>query len=84
MCYFINYQFNGSEIRNYRVQQGQSKSFPGEAYYFKPGITWAPFGFENFGVRYKEYGSVFDIAGSSLFIDDNDVELYVLGFCSHN
>lgn len=78
--FVVNYQFNGNEIRNYRVQQGQSKSFPGEAYYFKPGITWAPFGFENFGVRYKEYGSVFDIAGSSLFIDDNDIELYVLGF----
>ena len=78
--FVVNYKLNGSEIRNYRVQQGQSKSFPGEAYYFKPGITWAPFGFENFGVRYKEYGSIFDIAGSSLFIDDNDVELYILGF----
>ncbi len=78
--FVVNYQFNGSEIRNYRVQQGQSKSFPGEAYYFKPGITWAPFGFENFGVRYKEHGSVFDIAGSSLFVDNHDVELYILGF----
>lgn len=78
--FVVNYQFNGSEIRNYRVQQGQSKSFPGEAYYFKPGITWAPFGFENFGVRYKEHGSIFDIAGSSLFVDDYDVELYILGF----
>lgn len=78
--YVVNYEFNGNEIRQYREKHGQSRSFPGEAYYFKSGITWSPFGFENFGVRYKDCGSVFDIAGSSLFVDNPNNELYILAF----
>lgn len=78
--YVVNYQYDGNEIREYRIKQGQSKRFPGEDFYFQPGITWAPFGFENFGVRYKFYGNIFDIAGSSLFVSDKEDELYILGF----
>ncbi len=78
--YVVNYQNNGAEIREYRVKQGQSKKFPGEQFYFMPGITWAPFGFENFGVRYKYHGDIFDIAGSSLFVNNPDDELYILSF----
>ncbi len=78
--YVVNYQDNGAEIREYRVKQGQSKKFPGEQFYFMPGITWAPFGFENFGVRYKYHGDIFDIAGSSLFVNNTDDELYILSF----
>lgn len=78
--YVVNYQNNGFEIREYRTQQGQSRKFPGEDYYFMPGITWSPFGFENFGVRYKFYGDIFDIAGSSLFAFEKQKEKYILSF----
>lgn len=80
----VFYCNNGDEIRKYRVAQGQSKKFPGENMYFKEGITWSPFGFENFGVRYKFCGSIFDIAGSSLFIESKILEKYILAFLASN
>lgn len=48
-------------------------------YYFRKGITWSLFGFENFGVRYKDCGYIFDVSGSSGFAD-NDLLLYILGY----
>lgn len=50
-------------------------------FYFKEGITWSLFGFENFGVRYKEPGFVFDVSGASLFPCDED-RMYILAFLS--
>ncbi len=51
-------------------------------YYFKKGITWSLFGFENFGVRYKDNGFIFDVSGSSMFPDENDIK-YIIGYlCS--
>ncbi len=78
--YVVYYPENGKDIREYREERKQSKTLPGENYFFKPGITWSPFGFENFSVRYKEQGYIFDIAGSSLFVDDKENELYILAF----
>lgn len=80
----VYYEKNGDEIRHFRISQGQSKKFPGESQYFKPGITWSPFGFENFGVRYKYPGSIFDIAGSSLFVESDVLEKYILAFLASN
>lgn len=39
------------------------------------------FGFNSFNVRYKEHGYVFDVSGSSLFIEKDKIN-YVLGFLS--
>ena len=50
-------------------------------FYFKEGITWSLFGFENFGVRYKEAGFVFDVSGASVFPSDAD-RMYILAFLS--
>lgn len=52
-------------------------------YYFKKGITWSLFGFKNFGVRYKDYGFIFDVSGSSIFPDDK-YEKYILSFLCSN
>lgn len=57
-------------------------------YFFKSGITWSSFGFENFGVRHKDEGFIFDVSGSSIFIDskneniecDESLEMYLLAF----
>ncbi len=49
---------------------------------FKSGITWSLFGFENFGVRYKPSGFLFDVSGSSMF-PPHELTLYILAFlCS--
>lgn len=52
-------------------------------FYFKKGITWSLFGFENFGVRFKDYGYVFDVSGSSMFPEEEDL-YYVIGYLCSN
>ena len=58
----VNWYNGGQDIRN----NGMT-SFRGKDYYFKEGITWSIFGFENFCARYSPVGSIFDIAGTSTF-----------------
>ena len=52
-------------------------------YFFKKGITWSLFGFENFGARYKENGFIFDVSGSSMF-PANKYLYYVIGYLCSN
>ena len=53
----------------------------GYNFYFHKGITWTFISSSNFGVRYIPSGFLFDVAGSTLFCDDNKL-MYVLGFLS--
>ena len=55
----------------------------GYDYYFKKGITWTFISSSKFGVRSRPYGSIFDVAGSTLFLDDS-LYYYVLAFMSSN
>ena len=77
--YVVNWQNDGYKIRNL-FENGKQKSRPQNTkYYFKNGITWSLFGFENFGVRYKDCGFVFDVSGSSMF-PSQEMMLYLLAF----
>ena len=38
--YVVNYGMNGKEIRARRAEGGQSKSLPGEEFYFHEGAGW--------------------------------------------
>lgn len=64
---------------SFRELSKQGNKLPSKEYYFKEGITWSLFGFENFSVRYKETGFIFDVSGSSLFTNEKYL-YYVLGF----
>lgn len=68
--YVVNFYHFGDEISNYRKENGQSTSFPGQEFYFKQGITWSALSSSKFGVRYTPSGFCFDIAGSSMFTKD--------------
>ncbi len=61
----------------------QGNHLPSKQYYFKNGITWSLFGFENFGVKYKDKGFLFDVSGSSMFVE-GDKLYYVLAFLASN
>ncbi len=65
--YIINFENFGEEIKQYRVQSGQSAAFPGQDYYFRESLSWSLVSPTNFGIRYYPKGFVFDIAGSSIF-----------------
>ena len=54
-------------------------SFRGKDFYFKEGLTWTIFGYDNFAVRYSPTGAIFDIGGTSTF-PPADLIYYVLGF----
>ncbi|MBR2290535.1 MAG: hypothetical protein IJ867_08215 [Clostridia bacterium] len=68
---------------NYSKLLTMGNHLPSRKYYFEKGITWSLFGFENFGVRYKDYGYVFDVSGSSMFPKDEDL-YYVIGYLCSN
>lgn len=60
------------------IKKNGMTSFRGKDFYFKEGITWSIFGFENFCARYSPIGSLFDIAGTSTFPTKKDFYL-ILG-----
>ena len=53
----------------------------GHDFYFRHGLTWTFISSSRFGVRCLPYGFLFDVAGSTLFVDDENLN-YVLGFLS--
>lgn len=68
---------------NYERLLNQGNHLPSRKYYFQKGITWSLFGFENFGVRFKDNGYVFDVSGSSMFPEKKDL-YYVMGYLCSN
>lgn len=77
--YLLHWQNGGDVIREYRVSRGQSRSLPGEEYYFKPGITYSYIGTQGFKARLLSPDSIFDIASSSVFTPE-PLRMYMLGF----
>lgn len=77
--YLLHWVRDGEVIRDYRVSRGQSRSLPGEDYYFKPGITYSYIGTQGFKARLLSPDSIFDIASSSVFTPE-PIRLYMLGF----
>lgn len=63
------------------ILKNQGNKLPSKKYYFKPGITWSLFGFSNFGVKYKQKGFLFDVSGSTMFVEEKYL-YYILGFLS--
>ena len=75
--YVVDWENGGEALRRY------SKAIlRNEQDYFKAGITWSLFGFENFAVRCKTEGFLFDVSGSSMFPQEEQTA-EILGFlCS--
>ncbi len=75
--YVVDYQNDGALLKSF-----DRAVLRNCADYFKSGITWSLFGFENFGVRYKPNGFIFDVSGSSMF-PKQELCHYILAFlCS--
>lgn len=68
---------------SFEMLKNQGNHLPSRDYYFQRGIVWSLFGFENFGVRFKDTGYVFDVSGASCFTDEKDL-YYVLGYLASN
>ncbi len=68
---------------SFTMLKKQGNHLPSKKYYFKEGITWSLFGFNSFNVRYKDNGYVFDVSGSSLFCQEDNI-YYFLAYLSSN
>ena len=75
--YIINWGQDGLELRSYRPAVIRNPS-----YYFRESITWSFVSSAYFGVRYSLSGFIFDVGGSSVFPEQENI-LYLMGFlCS--
>ncbi|MFO1547237.1 BREX-1 system adenine-specific DNA-methyltransferase PglX [Lactiplantibacillus plantarum] len=81
--YVVNWKNDGQEIKanTKRVypQLGNNLGWKitNEPYYFKEGLTWTFISSSKFGVRFSPQGSIFDVAGSSLFTTNHKDLLYL-------
>ena len=80
----VNWGNDGEDIKNYKLKMRENN--PGFNVgiaalndIFNKGLTYSIFGFRNFGIRYKDYGFLFDVSGASIFTDEKN-EFYLLGF----
>ena len=84
--YVVNWYQNGKEIkddtrRKYpELGDDLSWKITNEPFFFNQCISWTFISSSNFGVRYYDYGSIFDVAGSSIFVDDISKLLYIEAF----
>ncbi len=76
----VNWHRDGQEIRDFQVHLNSIKkpsSRMGIAnnseYYFRPCITWTRIKSRGFGVRVCREGSIFDMAGSSIFPESDRI-----------
>ena len=74
----IDWANDGQSIKAYRPQS----VIRNPDYYFREGIVYSLFGWENFGVRYKSTGFVFDVSGSSIFPEE-DLYIILAYLCSN-
>ena len=74
--YLINWENDGNELRSFKKSVIRSPQF-----YFKKCLSWCKVTISGFSMRYIPEGFLFDVAGCSLFINEEDM-YYVLGFCN--
>lgn len=79
--YIVNWENDGSEIKNNKDENGKLRSRPQNiGYYFKKGITWILLSSSYFSVRLQPKGFIFDVNGMSAFpVKEKDI-LYILAF----
>ena len=78
--FVINWEDDGRDIRAYKKRPGGSRSgVSNYTYYFREAVTWSLISSSTFSIRYREPGSIHDVAGMSAFAKDQDDLFYILG-----
>lgn len=77
----VNWENDGSEICNFKDQQGKLRSRPQNVqYYFKEGFTWSALTSNGFNARYMPEGGIFAAKGASGYPHNKKDVFYLLGF----
>ncbi len=78
--YVVNWENDGFEIKNFYSKDGKLRSRPQNLdYIFRESITWSLTSSNSFNVRLRNAGSISDINGMSLFLNNTNYENYFLG-----
>lgn len=81
--YIVNWENDGYEIKHFTNDKGKLRSRPqNTGYYFKEAITWPLITSSEFSIRYREKGSIHDVAGMSAFNKSGVNLWYILGLMS--
>lgn len=75
--YLINWFNDGAEIKQYSGSVIRNSQF-----YFLKSITWTMLSASCFGVRYSQPGKIFEGAGPSLFVTDENIKYVLALLCS--
>ena len=80
--YIVNWEDDGYEIRHFVDDKGKLRSRPQNVdTYFRESITWSKISSGTIAFRYKPFGHIYDVAGTSIFAS-HDLLLYLQGFCN--
>jgi len=78
--YLVNWENDGEEIKYWLVNNPKdsktthwSRRIINTEFYFKEGLTWSFVSSSKFGIRYTSNGFLFDVGGSSLFPQKNEI-----------
>ena len=80
--YVVNFKNKGEEVCNY-IDSHSAVNHTGRVInrdkYFKKSVTWSKISSGNIAFRFKENGFIFDVAGTSIFGNDNTL-IELMGF----
>ena len=82
--YIVNWQNNGYDLKHFVRSNGKLASRPQNTqFYFKEGLTWNKISSNEFCVRYKSVGSIFDDTSRCAFVEERDRLYFTIGLlCS--
>ena len=70
--YIVMWENDGYEIKNFKNEKGKLKSRPQNTqFYFSQCLTWSKVTIGGFSVRFIPKGFIFDVAGCSIFMNEN-------------
>ena len=82
--YIVNWEHDGFLIRHFVDSHGKLRSRPQNTdTYFFESITWSKISNGVIAFRYKPFGHIYDVAGTSIFAEHKKL-LYLLAFCNSN
>ncbi len=81
--YVVDWENDGHKIRNFRNKNGRLRSRPQNMdTFFKESISWSKVNSNNPGFRYFPPGFIYDVAGTSLFVENKETIHTMLGLCN--
>jgi hypothetical protein len=80
--YLINWANGGADVLGYAASLygSPTRTIKSMSEYFKPCISWSKVTTGGFSMRYFGIGFLFDVAGCSIFAENDDVLKTLLGF----